>query len=77
MINKKTNYRTIIVLSLIVLGFAITFSLKQNDSIVHISEEGHVMKKMGKYFHLFSVVLLILLLTHIFLKTEPAEIRIL
>jgi peroxiredoxin len=29
---KKTKYRTIIVLSVIALGFAITFSLKQNDS---------------------------------------------
>jgi thiol-disulfide isomerase/thioredoxin len=72
--DKKTNYRNIIALSLIVLGFAITFSLKQNDSIVHNSREGHIMKKMGKYFHLFSIVLLILILnSYIFEDRAFAE----
>jgi peroxiredoxin len=37
--DKKTNYRTIIVLSSIVLGFAITFSLKQNDSFFKYSKQ--------------------------------------
>ena len=37
--DKKTKYRTIIVLSVIALGFAITFSLKQNDSIFKYSKQ--------------------------------------
>ena len=37
--DKKTNYRAIIALSLIVLGFAITLSLKQNDSIFKYSKQ--------------------------------------
>jgi thiol-disulfide isomerase/thioredoxin len=37
--DKKTNYRPILALSLIVLGFAITFSLKQNDSIFKYSKQ--------------------------------------
>jgi peroxiredoxin len=37
--DNKTNYRPILALSLIVLGFAITFSLKQNDSIFKYSKQ--------------------------------------
>jgi peroxiredoxin len=37
--DKKTNNRKIIVLFLIALGFAITFSLKQNDSIFKYSKQ--------------------------------------
>ena len=37
--DKKTKYRTIIVLSVIALGFAITFSLRQNDSIFKYSKQ--------------------------------------
>ena len=36
---KKSNYGTIIFLSLITLGFAITFSQKQNDSIFEHSKQ--------------------------------------
>lgn len=37
--EKKSNYRTIIVISLIVLGFGITFSPKQNDSTFKYSKQ--------------------------------------
>jgi peroxiredoxin len=37
--DNKTKYRTIIVLSVITLGFGITFSLKQNDSIFKYSKQ--------------------------------------
>jgi peroxiredoxin len=37
--DKKTKYNTIIVLSIVALGFAITFSLKQNDSIYKYSKQ--------------------------------------
>jgi peroxiredoxin len=36
---KKTKFSTIIVLSVIALGFAVTFSLKQNDSIFKYSKQ--------------------------------------
>jgi peroxiredoxin len=36
---KKTKYSTVIVLSVIALGFAVTFSLKQNDSIFKYSKQ--------------------------------------
>ena len=35
----KSNYRTLIVFSLIALGFALTFSQKQNDSIFEYSKQ--------------------------------------
>jgi peroxiredoxin len=37
--DKKQNFRTIAVLSVIALGFAVTFSLKQNDSIFKYSQQ--------------------------------------
>jgi peroxiredoxin len=37
--DKKTNQRNIIFFSLVTLGFAITFSLKQNDSIFKYSKQ--------------------------------------
>lgn len=37
--DKKRNSRTIIFFSIIVLGFAVTFSLKQNDSIFKHSQQ--------------------------------------
>jgi peroxiredoxin len=37
--DKKTKYKTIIILSVIALGFAITLSLKQNDSIFKYSKQ--------------------------------------
>ena len=37
--DKKTNQRNIIFFSLVALGFAITFSLKQNDSIFKYSKQ--------------------------------------
>jgi peroxiredoxin len=37
--DKKTNYRNIIFFSLVALGFAITFSLNQNDSIFKYSQQ--------------------------------------
>jgi peroxiredoxin len=37
--GKKRNFRTIIFFSIIVLGFAVTFSLRQNDSIFKHSQQ--------------------------------------
>jgi peroxiredoxin len=37
--DRKKNFRTIAVLSVIVLGFAVTFSLKQNDSVFKYSQQ--------------------------------------